>query len=723
MRRGSKALGRIKDVFWAVAAAGLVAGVGRFAFGLGASTNMMDALPWGWWKVFNMVAGAALATSGFVVAAIIYILQIDRYRPIARVSVLVGFLGYGSSLVALLFDIGLPHRGWHPFFMWNPHSFLFEVFWCVSVYWGVTALELLPIVTERLPLKKVTHWLHEKMLPFVVLGVTLSTMHHSSLGSLFMASPTRLHPLWHSLLIPPEFFLSAMGAGCSAILLLSITTNWLYRREHDMQTLRGLAKASAIFLGLYLVLKSVDFTLNDKWVFIIGPSSTWESVVFLVEISIQALIPVLVLALPSVRRTIPGILVGASFAFFGLIMHRIDTGIVGYFRSSDAVYIPSISEFVLSFGVLAAAGLFYFFLIEKFHVLDAPDDHHDGEKAEAHAEPEVTPWTRQELEALLTGPGAQRVARNLIIFVPLTILALRDQATGAFHPIEQPVAGAVLAGDAMRTILHLDANRNGMVTAFGHEKHKVEFKKVYAIEEKATCAKCHHLDLPRDNNTSCRRCHRDMELDTPLFDFERHKDRFASDEEAEAFLTVDMNNPVAVYEVCVQCHGGTETEALASTREGEARGKEPERAGEIAAAAAKLASARPKPVVDTAVEVPTFTAPKPKPLMRGLASYARKGFTGVAPGFKHAMHGSCLTCHRLREQQRKEDPANPKSRGNCLFCHRDWADEGLFREEEEKARLEAEAERLDQSKSKRKRLQRGGPGPAEPETAMATEPH
>ena len=166
----SLVLQRLKLGMWALAIAGAVVGFGRFAFGLGASTNMLDSLPWGWWKIFNMVAGAALATSGFVIAAVIYILRLKRYYPVARLSVLIGFLGYGSSLFSLLFDIGLPHRGWHPFFMWNPHSFLFEVFWCVSIYWGVTALELLPILSERFPFPKVTHFLHEIMLPFVVLG-------------------------------------------------------------------------------------------------------------------------------------------------------------------------------------------------------------------------------------------------------------------------------------------------------------------------------------------------------------------------------------------------------------------------------------------------------------------------------------------------------------------------------------------------------------------------
>ena len=129
----SFALKRIKDVLWFLAAAGLLAAIARLATGLGASTNMTDALPWGLWKIVNMVAGAALATGGFIIAGAIYVFRLDRYRPLARLAVLIGFIGYGASLTALLFDLGLPHRFWHPLVMWNPRSFLFEVFWCVCV--------------------------------------------------------------------------------------------------------------------------------------------------------------------------------------------------------------------------------------------------------------------------------------------------------------------------------------------------------------------------------------------------------------------------------------------------------------------------------------------------------------------------------------------------------------------------------------------------------------
>ncbi|GMV41408.1 MAG: hypothetical protein AMXMBFR64_31240 [Myxococcales bacterium] len=613
MTGNSKGLKRFKDVLWALAFAGLAAGIGRFVFGLGASTNMMDALPWGWWKVFNMVAGAALATSGFVVAAIIYILQLDKYRAVARLSVVVGFLGYGSSLVALLFDIGLPHRGWHPFFMWNPHSFLFEVFWCVSIYWGVTAVELLPIVTERFGrFRTFAHTLHEKMLPFVVLGITLSTMHHSSLGSLFMASPTRLHPLWHSMWIPPQFFVSAMGAGMAAIVLLMIFISQVYGRELDRKAVEGLSKGAAVMLGIFLLLRVADLTVNEKWSFVFGADVTWESRVFWVELALQAVLPVALLSSRWVRQNLIALGVTCTMALLGLIMHRLDTGIVGYFSTSEAIYIPNVSELVLSFGVLAAAALFFFLLVERFHVLEVGHDH-----------PPL--WTPEETRAVFRGEGARRALRIVLIAIPVTVVALRSQATGPFEPIVAPVEAAVVATDPMRTVLRLDANSNGMWVDFPHKLHQTELQKLYGLAEKETCVKCHHLNIPKDNNTVCRRCHADMEVPTPMFRMENHKDRFKTDADREAFLAVNLGDKRAAFKACAGCH---------------------------------------------------------KDNMAGLLTYEPKGFDHQAPGYKDAMHGACLTCHRLREREKNIKPSDPKSPGNCLFCHRDWADEGLFTEKE-----------------------------------------
>jgi len=615
-------LRRTKSVMWALALSAAVIGVARFAFGLGASTNMLDSLPWGWWKIFNMVAGAALATSGFVVAAIIYILRLEKYYPVARLSVLVGFLGYGSSLTALIFDIGLPHRGWHPFFMWNPHSFLFEVFWCVSIYWGVTALELLPILSERFPFPKVTHFLHDVMLPFVVLGVTLSTMHHSSLGSLFLASPTRLHPLWHSLCIQPEFFISAMGAGVAVLVLLLGVVNWLYKAEFEQKLVSRLAVISAVLLAGYLVLRIVDFTVHDKWGYVFGPDLTWESRVFWVEIVLQTIVPILVFSLPALRRSRFLLFVGSMSALLGLVMHRIDTGIVGYFRTSGQVYVPNLAEFILSFGVLSAAGLIFFFLIERFPVLKgagycatkgAPSDP-EGHQA-------VPPWSWAEARELFLGKGAQRVGLMAVVVVPLTWFGLQGHGTSEFVAIAAPVRPAIQSSDALRTVLRLDANGNGEAVVFPHEQHKNAFVEKYGLELEETCAKCHHLALPNDQQTLCRACHRDMELSRPMFDAARHASRFEGEAQRAEFEALDLSDRRENYQACAMWHEET---------------------------------------------------------MAGLTAYAEKGFSHLAPGFAPAMHGKCMTCHRLEER----DPADPFSLGNCIGCHR-WTP----REEGEKLEM------------------------------------
>ena len=130
----------LKDLLWILVFCGTLAIVFRLWFGLGATTNLSDAVPWGLWKILNMVAGVALATGGFTVGFLVYVLRLEQFRPLVKPAITLAFLGYGSSVFALLLDIGLPHRIWHPIVMWNEHSFLFEVAWCVMLYTTVLTL-------------------------------------------------------------------------------------------------------------------------------------------------------------------------------------------------------------------------------------------------------------------------------------------------------------------------------------------------------------------------------------------------------------------------------------------------------------------------------------------------------------------------------------------------------------------------------------------------------
>src|SRR5947209_11513609 len=181
-----------KLVFLALMAAGLYATVLRFTQGLGRATNLNDQFPWGIWIGFDVLCGVMLAAGGFTLTAAVHIFNIKRLRPIVRPTVLTAFLGYVLVCIALIYDLGRPYRIWHPLIMRNPHSVMFEVAYCVMLYTTVLALEFSPIVFEHFGLHKPLRIVKKVMWIFIILGVLLSTLHQSSLGTLYLIMPNKL---------------------------------------------------------------------------------------------------------------------------------------------------------------------------------------------------------------------------------------------------------------------------------------------------------------------------------------------------------------------------------------------------------------------------------------------------------------------------------------------------------------------------------------------------
>jgi Ni/Fe-hydrogenase subunit HybB-like protein len=193
----------------------------RFTEGLGAVSGMNDDAPWGLWIGADVFAGVALAAGGFVIAATVHIFRIERFKPILRPTILTAFLGYMLVAVALFIDIGRPLSWWHPLVMWQHHSIMFEVTWCVILYSTVLAIETSPPVLERLGLTRLLKIVRVTTIPVVIAGVILSTMHQSSLGSLYLIVPEKLYPLWYSPLLPVFFLISAVAAGMCVVIVES----------------------------------------------------------------------------------------------------------------------------------------------------------------------------------------------------------------------------------------------------------------------------------------------------------------------------------------------------------------------------------------------------------------------------------------------------------------------------------------------------------------------
>jgi Ni/Fe-hydrogenase subunit HybB-like protein len=162
---------------------GVVAGLLVFWKGL-SLTNLTDRVPWGLWITIDL-SSIAMSAGAFSLCAVVYLLGLKRYMPVARTATFIGLIGYTMAVLTLLLDIGRPDRFWHSMIFWNKHSVLWEVTMCVTLYLAVLALESMPIFAGFGWLR--TRWpkLTEKMSGITIralpgdCGLALSMLHQS----------------------------------------------------------------------------------------------------------------------------------------------------------------------------------------------------------------------------------------------------------------------------------------------------------------------------------------------------------------------------------------------------------------------------------------------------------------------------------------------------------------------------------------------------------------
>jgi len=264
---------------------------------------------------------------------------------------------------ALLFDLGQPWRIWHALVFWNPHSVMFEVAWCVMLYTTVLTLEFVPLVLERFGFERARRILHGVNTPLVIVGVLLSTLHQSSLGSLYLVVPQKLHPLWYSPMLPLLFYVSAIGAGLGMIIVESHLSGRAFGRKLELDLLEPLGRAMVVVLAVFGVLRLQSLARSGALPLALQP--TYEGRMFLIEFGLGAVLPVALLAWPRIRNSSTGLVTGAAFAVLGFIMHRLDVSVTGLERASGTHYAPTWMEVMVSVG-LVAIGFAAFALAVRF---------------------------------------------------------------------------------------------------------------------------------------------------------------------------------------------------------------------------------------------------------------------------------------------------------------------------------------------------------------------
>ena len=363
-----------KFTFWravllVILAAGFYSTLLRFTRGLGVATHLSDRFPWGLWIGFDVICGVGLAAGGFALAATVYVFHLRRFHPILRPSILTAFLGYALVAVALLYDLGRPYNIWHPLIMWNPHSVMFEVAWCVMLYLTVLALEFSPAVFERFRMQKPLKLLQAITIPLVIVGVLLSTLHQSSLGSLFLIVPSKLHPYWYSPLLPLFFFISAVATGMAIVIFESNLSARAFGREIEMPLLASLGKAMAGVLIVYGILRLQDLWRRGALVHLREPST--ETVLFALEIVLGLLVPLFLLLIRRVREDREGLFAAAVLVITGFLLNRLNVSITGLEYSAHAHYFPKWTEVAVTLSMVGTMFLCFALAARYLNVFEA----------------------------------------------------------------------------------------------------------------------------------------------------------------------------------------------------------------------------------------------------------------------------------------------------------------------------------------------------------------
>ncbi len=527
-----------KLILWTIIGVGAAVAAARFIFGLGATTNLSDAVPWGLWIGFDVMSGVALAGGGFVITATVYIFKLDKYHGIVRPAVLTALLGYVAVAVGLLFDLGLPWNIWHMIIFWNPHSPLFEVGWCVMLYLTVLLLEFFPVPAAEFGwLSTIRNFLIKLRMPLVIAGIALSTLHQSSLGSLFLVMPFNVHPLWYSPIMPIMFFVSAIGLGLMMVSFESRFTSYLYRKEAETELLAKLGNAAKWIFLLYLLMRFGDLFLRGQIGHIFAGG--WQVKMFWVEIAISAAIPLILLSIKRVRTTGAWQWVISIMAITGIVLNRINVGGMVHLNRGDTFYLPAWTEITITATVVAGAALVFLFMVERFNVWEV-------RPVDPKADPSTLPEFDYASQASLGRPLIAARTKYSLAFVfaaAFGFMLLSNQSLSSEGVIAASVEEA-RGGDT----LWVDGDLDGYGVSFQHQMH------IDKNGNETSCVQCHHMNLPLDENTGCYACHRDMYIPTDAFGHDWHSSPHGGNLSCFKCHQEDQHKNAETAQQCDHCH-------------------------------------------------------------------------------------------------------------------------------------------------------------------------
>lgn len=343
----------------------------RFVEGWRAATNLSDGQPWGIWVGVSTLCGVGLSAGGFAIAGAVYLLGMERYRPILRTAVIIAFLGYLTVCAGYAWELGLPWNFWHPLVMWNRSSVLFEVVWCIMLYTTVLALEFSPALVEKIPWKGARDfylkWHHKVLIALVLVGVLLSSLHQSFLGGLFILFKGKQYPLWYSPYETTMFYLSALPAGLAMVIIALYLSMRSLGVRLDPRLLQEISRMVTPLLIVFALFRFTDLLRNHagEYLFLARP----ETAYFWLEIALFIALPLLLFNLPRIQASPMGLYWASAATVMGFITMRINVSITALERATQTHYVPKWPEMAVVVMLITCAVLAFRWAVLHLDIL------------------------------------------------------------------------------------------------------------------------------------------------------------------------------------------------------------------------------------------------------------------------------------------------------------------------------------------------------------------
>lgn len=348
----------------------------RYLNGLSTVIHATNEYPWGLLLSWGIFAGEPLFASGFVVAAAYYIFGLRSYRPLVRLAVLGGMLGYAFAGSYLFIDLGRPWRIYFPMVInFGPSSILFIVAWHVVLYCNVQLMEFSPVILEWLGSRRLHKWTVSVTVALIIGGVILSTVHQSALGAMYLLTPGKLHPLWYSSHLPFLFFSSAIYAAMSFAILLAFIAIRFFQDKCDESFIKSvpaltlsLGKGAALSMYVYFALKVLALAQDARWALLNTPYGYW----YLVELLGFLVLPMILFTVGVKSGSLSMTRFAALCAVVGILLNRVNVNLIAFnWNMPDHLHqiIPPWTEIIMIMAMITLHVMVFRWILNRFPVM------------------------------------------------------------------------------------------------------------------------------------------------------------------------------------------------------------------------------------------------------------------------------------------------------------------------------------------------------------------